>query len=79
MFRRHDDAVADFRFRETGQHGREIHDEFAAGMGDNRQVGVRSFCNFRFDLQADRVLFLFFHIFRIGIRYRKINKKYVLL
>ena len=38
MFRGHDDPVADVRFGQSRQHGSEIDDEFAVGMGDYGQV-----------------------------------------
>ncbi len=38
VFRGHDDPVADVRFGQSRQHGSEIDDEFAVGMGDYGQV-----------------------------------------
>ena len=43
VLRRHDDAVSDEGFGHTGQGGGEVDDEFAAGMGNDGQVGIGGF------------------------------------
>lgn len=40
VFGRHDDAALNHGFASRGKSGGEIDDEFAVGMGDNREIGI---------------------------------------
>ena len=66
MFRGHDDPIADFRLGNSGKRRRKIDDELAVGMGDNRQVRVRTLGYFRLQLEADLVLGLVLFVVHVA-------------
>ena len=56
VLRRHDDAVANLRFYDSGEGGGKVYDEFASGVGNDGQVGLGALGYFRFEFQTELIL-----------------------
>ena len=61
MLRRHHDAAADLGFGNAGEHRGEIDDEFAVGVGDNREVGIVPLGDLGLQFEADLVVVIVCH------------------